>query len=404
MTGIATQEAIQNEDNSIAVQSAYVDWIAAILWIFAMMKIKMNAPLPKLSAIPAGIQTAADYLTYAEERLSPEIWHYLQQGSADNISLQANRQAFDAIQLMPRPLADVRHGQTAITLFGQTLAHPIILAPLAYQRLYHPHGESAAAMAANAQAGQFCVSSLASQTLEEIISAAGQPLWFQLYWQENRERTLKLLRRAIAAGYQVIVFTVDAPVKQATLQLPAAIHSVNLETPAPFPPLTPQHSQVFDGWMTQAPRWEDLAWLREQTALPLLVKGILHPEDARRAIDLGCDGVVVSNHGGRVLDGAPASLACLPQIVSAVANRGVILCDSGIRNGRDIYKALALGADAVMVGRPYIWGLATAGALGVAHIIRLLRDELEMTMALTGSTSIQTIDRERIQTCRDWNI
>ncbi|BBL34905.1 4-hydroxymandelate oxidase [Nitrosomonas stercoris] len=361
-----------------------------------MMKTKMNTPLSKLSSLPEAIQTAADYLTYAEERLSPEIWHYLQHGSASNISLQANRQALDAIQLMPRPLADVRRGQTTTTLFGQTLAHPIILAPLAYQCLYHPHGESATAMAANAQAGQFCVSSLASQTLEEIISAAGQPLWFQLYWQENRERTLKLLRRAIAAGYQAIVFTVDAPIKHATLQLPATVRAVNLEIPTSFPALTPQQSQVFDGWMAQAPRWEDLAWLRERTSLPLLIKGILHPEDAKQAIDLGCDGVVVSNHGGRVLDGAPASLVCLSQIVRAVAGRGTILFDSGIRNGRDVYKALALGADAVMLGRPYIWGLATAGALGVAHVIRLLRDELEMAMALTGSATLKEITNDKL--------
>jgi len=351
----------------------------------------MGEPLPKLSSIPEAVQNPSDYLPYAEARLSPEIWRYLKEGSGHQLTLQANEHAFDQIQLIPHPLADVCGGHTRISLFEQTLAHPIILAPLAYQGLYHPHGESASAMAAAAQEGQFCVSSLASQTLEEIISAAGQPLWFQLYWQENRERTLKLLRRAIAAGYQAIMFTVDAPVKQATIQLPAGIHAVNLETPPPFPSLLPQQSQVFDGWMAQAPRWEDLAWLREQTTLPLLVKGILHPEDANKAVALGCDGLVVSNHGGRVLDGAPASLTCLPEIVSAVSGRGKILFDSGIRNGRDIYKALALGADAVMIGRPYIWGLATAGALGVAHVIRLLRDELEMTMALTGTTRIEEI-------------
>lgn len=356
----------------------------------------MNAPLPKLSTIPDGIHNAADYLPLAKERLQPEIWRYLEDGSGNNTSLQANLQAFDAIHLMPRPLADVRGGHTRITLFDQALAHPIILAPLAYQRLYHSHGESASAMAASAQEGQFCVSSLASQTLEEIISAAGQPLWFQLYWQEDRHRTLRLLQRAIAAGYRAIVFTVDAPVKQATVRLPAGIRSVNLDDPAPFPAFSSQQNQVFDGWMTQAPRWEDLAWLREQTSLPLLVKGILHPEDAEKTISLGCDGLIVSNHGGRVLDGTPASLACLLQIVSAVSGRGRVLFDSGIRNGRDIYKAIALGADAVMIGRPYIWGLATAGALGVAHIIRLLRDELEMTMALTGTASIDEISEEQI--------
>lgn len=355
----------------------------------------MGELLPKLATIPEGIQSAADYLPLARERLLPAVWHYLEEGSGNQITLQTNNRAFDSIRLLPRPMADVRGGHTRITLFGQTLAHPVILAPLAYQRLYHPHGESASAMAASAQEGQFCVSSLASQTLEEIITAAGQPLWFQLYWQEDRQKTLKLLRRAVAAGYQAIVFTVDAPIKQAILQLPASISPINLDAPAPFPSLMPHQSQVFDQWMARAPRWEDLAWLREHTSLPLLVKGILHPEDAGKVIDLGCDGLVVSNHGGRILDDTPSSLACLPEIVSAVSGRGKVLFDSGIRNGRDIYKALALGADAVLVGRPYIWGLATAGAMGVAHVIRLLRDELEMTMALTGIANIRKITQKK---------
>ena len=356
----------------------------------------MTEPLPKLPTIPEGIQSATDYLPLAKERLLPEIWHYLEEGSGNQLTLQANARAFGEIPLFPRPMVDVRGGHTRVTLFGQTLAHPIILAPIAYQRLYHPHGESASAMAAIAQEGQLCVSSLASQTLEEIIDVARQPLWFQLYWQEDRKRTLKLLQRAIAAGYQTIVFTVDAPIKQATIQLPASISPVNLDTPAPFPAFLPNQSQVFDGWMAQAPHWEDLAWLRDQTSLPLLIKGILHPEDAQKAMDLGCDGLVVSNHGGRVLDGAPSSLACLPEIISTVSNRGKVLFDSGIRNGRDVYKALALGADAVLIGRPYIWGLATAGALGVAHAIRLLRDELEMTMALTGAANISEVIGKRL--------
>lgn len=361
----------------------------------------MNELLPKLATIPEGIQSATDYQPLAKERLLPTVWHYLEEGSGNQVTLQTNNCAFDSIRLVPRPMADVRDGHTRITLFGQILAHPVILAPLAYQRLYHPHGESASAMAANAQGGQLCVSSLASQTLEEIITAAGQPLWFQLYWQEDRSRTLKLLRRAVTAGYQTIVFTVDAPIKQATIQLPASISPVNLDTSAPFPTLLPHQSQVFDGWMAQAPRWEDLAWLREQISLPLLVKGILHPEDAGKVVDLGCDGLVVSNHGGRVLDSAPASLACLPEIISAVSGRAKVLFDSGIRNGRDIYKALAVGADAVLVGRPYIWGLATSGAMGVAHVIRLLRDELEMTMALTGTANIGEITQEKIISDRD---
>lgn len=351
----------------------------------------MPGILPKLDACPADIRTAADYLPYAQARLPHEVWCYLEEGSGSDLTLAANTLALDALTLMPRPLADVRGGHTRIELFGQKLEHPILLAPIAYQRLLHPDGECASALAAVAQGGQMLVSSLASQTLEQIIEAAGQLLWFQLYWQGDRERTLRLARRAEAAGYKVIVMTVDAPVKQATIRLPDDIAAVNLEPPLRLPPLAPQQSAVFDGWMAHAPTWDDVAWLRGQIELPFVLKGILHPDDAERAAALGCDGVIVSNHGGRVLDGAPAAISMLPQVVGAVAGKVPVLFDSGIRNGRDVCKALALGASAVLLGRPYAWGLATAGALGVAHVLRLLRDELELTMALCGAGQLQDL-------------
>jgi 4-hydroxymandelate oxidase len=344
----------------------------------------MTAPLPKLSACPTGVQTASDYRSHARERLEPTVWRYLQDGAGQGLSLRANEQAFDAIRLMPRPLVDVRGGHTRTELLGLALAHPILLAPIAYQRLFHPDGECASAMAATAQNGLMVASSLASQTLEQIADAAESPQWFQLYWQGDRPTTLKLVRRALAAGYSAVMFTVDAPVKQVAIQLPPEVSAVNLEAPLALPPLLPGQSSVFDGWMAQAPTWDDLAWLRDHIPCPLLLKGVLHPADARRAIALGCDGLVVSSHGGRVLDGTLTSLDSLPPIVQAAAGRVPVLLDSGIRNGRDVFKALALGASAVMVGRPYIWGLATSGALGVAHVIRLMRDELEMAMALTG--------------------
>lgn len=199
------------------------------------------------------------------------------------------------------------------------------------------------------------------------------------------------MRRALAAGYSAVVLTVDAPVKQATIQLPAGVSAVNLEAPLALPQLAQGQSQVFDGWMAQAPTWKGLAWLRAQINAPLLLKGVLHAADAAHAIELGCDGLVVSNHGGRVLDGAPASLDALPAIMEAVAGCVPVLLDSGVRSGSDAFKALALGVSAVMVGRPYVWGLAAAGALGVAHVLRLLRDELEMTMALAGCASVGDI-------------
>ena len=347
--------------------------------------------LEKLTACPGDIVSALHYRPHAEARLAPEIWRYLEEGSGNGRSLLENLDAFSRIPLMPRPLADMRGGHTRLELFGHALEHPLLLAPVAYQRLFHPDGECGSAAAATALGGQCIVSSLASQTLEDIIAAADMPLWFQLYWQGSRERTLKLLRRAETAGYAVLMFTVDAPVKQAGMVLPGGISAVNLDAPAAIPSLSQGQSAVFDGWMAQAPKWDDVAWLRDQTRLPLVMKGILHSDDACRAAELGCDGLVVSNHGGRVVDGAMPAIDALPRIVAALDSKIPVLFDSGVRSGYDAYKALMLGAAAVLIGRPYIWGLSSVGALGVAHVIRLMRDELEMTMALCGARTLQEI-------------
>jgi 4-hydroxymandelate oxidase len=330
------------------------------------------------------------YLPLAEARLTAPIRHYLQDGDDGD-----NQRALAAVRLLPRPLRDLRGGHTRLTLCGQSLEHPILLAPVAYQRLFHAEGETASAMAAVAQGGQCLISSLASQSFGTIADAgkstAGQGPWFQLYWQGDRPRTLRLLQRAVAAGCSAVVLTVDAPIKVATLPLPDGISAVNLE-PAVTPQPVTGGSAVFDGWMAQAPTWDDFTWLRLQTTLPLLIKGILHPDDAARALDAGCNGIVVSNHGGRVIHGTPASIDALPHIVKRVAGCVPVLFDSGIRHGRDVFVALARGATAVLIGRPYIWGLAASGAMGVAHVIRLLRDELEMTMALTGCAHLGDIN------------
>lgn len=335
-------------------------------------------------------RSIADYRELARTRLHPELWQYLDDGR-DSPCGRANRAAFDAAPLMPRPLTDVRGGHTRIELFGELLGHPMLLAPLAYQRLYHPDGEQASAMAANAQDGQMIISSLASQPFDTIARAAERAPWFQLYWQGSRDATRRLFDRALAAGVRAVVFTVDAPVKQSALALPAQVGAVNLDAPARPIALADGQSQVFDGWMVQAPTWDDLAWLRDLTPLPLLLKGVLHPDDAVQAVRRGCDGIVVSNHGGRVLPGAPASLSALPAIVSAVGPGVPVLLDSGIDSGIDVHRALAAGAHAVLIGRPCIWGLAGNGALGVAHVMRLLRDELEQSMALCGHASVAAI-------------
>lgn len=354
---------------------------------------------PTSVAAPPSVNCIHDYLPLAKASLTPDIWQYLHAGSSDE-SVTDRQNAFTSLRLVPRPLRHVQGGHTRLTLYGQQLAHPLLLAPVSYQRLFHADGECASAMAASAQGGQMLVSSLASQPFAAIVRASAPEKsdtpgfalpWFQLYWQGDRERTAHLLQRAAAAGFSVVVFTVDAPIKQASLQLPDDVAAVNLENHPPPTLLNQAHSMVFDGWMKQAPSWDDVAWLRQQTPLPLLLKGILHPDDAEHALALGCNGIVVSNHGGRVLAGAVASLDVLPDIVQRIGGRVPILFDSGIRSGRDAFVALALGATAVLVGRPYLWGLAAAGALGVAHVIRLLRDELEMTMALTGCAQLGDI-------------
>lgn len=353
-------------------------------------------------AAAADVDSVGAYRRHARARLDEAIWRYLEHGSGEGRTLDANRCAFDRRPIVPRPLADVRGGHTRLTLFGQALAHPVLLAPVAYQRLFHPDGECASAMAAAAQDTVLIASSLASQPIEAIAAAGEGRTWFQLYWQASRDRTLRLAQRALAAGSRAIVLTVDAAVKQATLRLPADVDAVNLEAAIEPRVAADGASAVFDGWMSRAPTWDDVAWLREQVRAPLLIKGLLHPDDAARAVALDCDGIVVSNHGGRVLDGAPASLDALPAIVARVGGRVPVLLDSGVRSGRDVWRALAGGAAAVLVGRPYIWGLAAAGARGVAQVIRLLRDELEMTMALAGCATLTDIARtERTALGRD---
>jgi 4-hydroxymandelate oxidase len=336
-----------------------------------------------------------DYAQAARAQLPADIWHYLSEGDQ-----AANCQALASVPLVPRPLQNVKNGSSRTIFEGQNWEHPILLAPVAYQTLFHPQGEMASAMAAAAQGGQCIVSSLASQPLHDIASAAAQaggpPPWFQLYWQGDRAHTARLLHKAVDAGYSAVVFTVDAPVKRASLQLPPGVRAVNLEREAaPHNGDTIAPNNVFTNWMAQAPTWDDLRWLRSQTTLPLLIKGVMHPSDAQHALDCGCDGLIVSNHGGRVLHGTPPSLLALERIVEKVGPNANVLFDSGIRSGRDVFAALACGAKAVLVGRPYVWGLAAHGALGVAQVIRLLRDELEMTMALTGCACVEDIAASR---------
>lgn len=350
-----------------------------------------------LAAIPPDIVSAGDYERYAEKMLDPRIWAYLAGGTGDEITLNANRAALDGLVMTPRILANVAGGHTRLTLAGMDLAHPFILAPVGWQKLFHPQGELASAQAAQIMEAPFALSCMATETIDSITRAC-RPAWFQIYMQPVRAHTEALVRRAEAAGCRVLLVTVDAPIggirnraQRAGFSLPQGMVAANLPQETTPPSLKPGESAVFDGMMRAAPSWEDITWLIGLTRLPVFVKGVLHPDDAARAVDAGAAGVVVSNHGGRALDGAPAAISALPRITARLGGAAPIIFDSGIRRGSDAFKAIALGADAVMIGRPYICALTVAGALGVAHLLRTLREELEITMALMGCRTLADI-------------
>lgn len=356
---------------------------------------------PPLQNIPTDIVCLDDYQRYAKEFLAHGIYEYIAAGTADEQTLNRNRSAFADIELTPRLLRDFSSGSTQISLLGHNLAHPFLLAPLGYQQLCHASGELATAMAADAMDTAIVVSTLATASLEDIAAQTNAPKWFQLYFQARREDTLSLVTRAEAAGYTAIVLTIDAPLsglrnraQRAGFQLPPDIQAVNIPASAEFSQAgAPGVNPILQQLMALAPQWQDLDWLKQHTKLPIIIKGVINPNDAKRIADMGMDGIIVSNHGGRCLDGLPASIDALPAIRQALGDDFPLLLDSGIRRGSDILKAIALGANAVLIGRPQAFSLAVAGALGVAHMLRLLKEELEITMALCGCPQIADIDR-----------
>jgi len=357
-----------------------------------------------LDQIPRDLASLVDYQRYAQRNLTEQAWAYIHGGSADEVTFNRNLAIYDRLQLNSRVLADVSKGNTELELLGHKLAHPIIVAPVAYQKLAHPDGELATAMAAEAQQALFCLSTLASYSLEEAADHCDGPRWFQLYFQSEREHTLALVKRAEQAGYSALMVTVDAPVnglrnreQRSGFQLPDDVRAMNVTAPAQPVQIEQGDSRIFQGLMATAPRWADIQWLRQQTSLPIILKGITNPLDVKQALDLGVDGLVLSNHGGRTLDCLPNPIEVLPDIAEQVQGKVPLIVDSGIRRGGDVVKALALGADAVMIGRPIMYGLATAGALGVAHSLRLLRDELELTMALCGCASLADITPDLVR-------
>lgn len=350
--------------------------------------------------IPAGVVAPGDYEALARERLGEAAFAYYAGGAADETTLGWNRAAFEKVRLAPRVLGDLAGGGTGLTLFGQSFAHPIFVAPTAHHGLAVPEAEIATVVGAGGAKAGMVASTESDVTLEEIARAARTPLWFQLYIQHDRAFTAGLVRRAEAAGYGALVVTVDAPVHSLrNREQRAGYRAPKLSEHANTRGLHTSHiaeaalgeSLMFRGFLDVAARWEDIARLRELTRLPILLKGIMSAQDAETALAHGVDGLIVSNHGGRVLDTVPASLDALPGVVRQVAGRVPVLMDGGIRRGTDVLKALALGASAVLVGRPCLYALAVAGPAGVAHVLHLLRCEFEVAMVLTGCRTLADI-------------
>jgi 4-hydroxymandelate oxidase len=349
----------------------------------------MSAAGPLPATIPELAERAA-------EILEPDVLAYVEGGSADELTLRANLAAWAAVALLPRLPADVAVRDPSVSFLGRERPHPLIAAPMAYQRRVHPEGEAGAARGAAAARAVYCLSTLATSTAAEVTAAAGPgPRWFQLYVLRDRGRTRDLVSAAAEAGFEALVITVDLPVLATRdRELRSGFALITEDIPAlrdraGGDVVTPrQTTDHIDASLT----WEDVASIAAASGLPLVVKGLLTPEAARLAAEHGAAAVVVSNHGGRQLDTVPAAAEALPAVVEAVGDHLDVFVDGGIRRGTDVLKALALGASGVMVGRPVLWGLAAGGAAGVQHVLELLLGELDLALALSGCPQAREAD------------
>lgn len=330
--------------------------------------------------------------------MQSSVYDYVSGGAADELTVRWNREKYRDIRLLARTLVDVSHVDCATTLLGQRLSMPILLAPTGNQRLVHREGELATARGAGLARATMVVSSGSNTSIEDIAKVATQPLWFQLYVAKDRGLARALVQRVEAVGAQVLCVTVDGAVDgprnregHAKLVIPEDIgypHYVGIKEAASSVTLDEVHPALLE--------WRDIEWIRSFTKLPMLIKGIMNPLDADIAIKVGVAGVIVSNHGGRCLDTQPATIEVLPRVAAQVNGRVPIIVDGGVRRGTDVVKALALGASAVQIGRPYLYGLAVGGADGVAHVLKILRQELLQAMALLGRADIASIDRSAL--------
>jgi 4-hydroxymandelate oxidase len=356
-----------------------------------------NAP-----AIPApGTQALEPLLNLddveaaARTVMPPAVYDFVAGAAADEITVRWNREKYRDIRLQARVLRDLAGLDCSTTLLGQRMPTPILLAPTASHRLSHPEGELATARGAGSFGATMVLSSGSNTSIEDVMAVATQPVWFQLYVSKDRSLTRALVERVQAAGVKALCVTVDSPLDgarnrqlRAPVQLPPGVtypHYVGIRDPASI--------QTLDVVQPLNLVWKDIEWLRTFTKVPMLLKGVMNPADAEIGLKSGADGIIVSNHGGRCLDTQAATVEALPRVVEAVNGRVPVVVDGGIRRGTDIVKALALGASAVQIGRPYVYGLAAGGAPGVAHVLKILRQELLMAMSLLGCPTIASIDR-----------
>ena len=346
--------------------------------------------------------SVADYERLAEERLEPGPWAYLAGGSGDEWTLHENRAAFARWTFRPRVLLDVSGISTATTVLGREIELPVVVAPVAYQQLYHPDGECATARAAAAAGTGMAVSTFSTRSHEEIAAVApGLMQWCQLYVFQDRGATHEHLAGAAAAGCSAVVLTVDTPrLAQRERDLRVGFE-IPTDLPLPYARATigeaSQNPADQFALLDPSVSWRDLEWIAAEGRLPVVLKGIVTAEDARLAVEHGAAAVVVSNHGGRQLDGVPATLDALPEVVEAIDGRAEVYLDGGIRRGTDIAKALALGARAVLAGRAPVFGLAAAGEDGVRHVLELLREELALTLCLLGCSSPAELTGAHVQ-------
>jgi len=350
----------------------------------------------------------AEYEELARQTMPRTHFDYFGGAAADGITARENRRAFEDLALRYRVFADVGDRDLSITLFGRKLDWPVAIAPMAFQQLAHPQAEIATVKAAGRTGTLFVASTMATTSLEDIAAAATGPCWFQLYVYRDRSFTKALVERAEAVGYEALMVTADTPVlgrreqdMRNRFHIPPGVRIKNLEG-TPFASFGLDDGGEYTGArymlasLDPSLTWKDLEWLCSITRLPVIVKGVVRGDDAEQAMKCGAGGIAVSNHGGRQLDSAIATLRALPDVVQGVAGRGEVLVDGGVRRGTDIVKALALGAKAVLLGRPVIWGLATGGEDGVARLLGLLREEFDTALALCGCKSVDRVTRDLI--------